>query len=98
MVWRRTSDGNIYLLDANGTFDPTLDANGFPSKGNYGNAMVKLSSANGKLAVADYFATYNTVAESNADLDLGSGGALLLPDQLDSHGAVRHLISWRRKG
>ena len=85
-------DGNIYLLDANGTFDPTLDANGFPSKGNYGNAMVKLSLANGKLAVADYFATYNTVAESNADLDLGSGGAMLLPDQLDSHGAIRHLI------
>ncbi len=85
-------DGNIYLLDANGTFDTTLDANGFPSKGDYGNAMVKLSSASGKLAVADYFATYNTVAESNGDLDLGSGGALLLPDQIDSHGAVRHLI------
>jgi hypothetical protein len=85
-------DGNIYLLDANGTFDATLDANGFPSKGDYGNAMLKLSLANGKLAVADYFATYNTVAESNADLDLGSGGELLLPDQIDSHGVVRHLI------
>jgi hypothetical protein len=85
-------DGNIYLLDANGTFDTTLDANGFPSKGDYGNAMLKLSSANGKLTVADYFETYNTSAESNADLDLGSGGSLLLPDQIDSHGAVRHLI------
>jgi hypothetical protein len=86
------SAGNIFLLDANGTFDSTLDANGFPSKSDYGSAMVKLSSVNGKLAVADYFATYNTVAESNADLDLGSGGELLLPDQLDAHGVVRHLI------
>ncbi len=54
------SDGFIYLLIANGTFDPTLDSNGFPKNGDYGNAMVKLNPS-GKLAVADYFNTYNTV-------------------------------------
>ena len=85
------SQGNIYLLDANGTFDATLDANGFPTKGDYGNAMVKLSTS-GKLAVADYFEMYNTESESNEDLDLGSGGALLLPDQTDANGIVHHLI------
>ena len=85
------SQGNIYLLDANGTFDTTLDANGFPTKGDYGNAMVKLSTS-GKLAVADYFEMYNTESESNEDLDLGSGGALLLPDQTDANGIVHHLI------
>jgi outer membrane protein assembly factor BamB len=85
------SQGNIYLLDANGTFDTALDANGFPTKGDYGNAMVKLSTI-GKLAVADYFDMYNTESESNADLDLGSGGALLLPDQTDANGIVHHLI------
>jgi hypothetical protein len=41
--------------------------------------------------VADYFAMYNTVAESAADLDLGSGGIMLLPDLTDSGGSVRHL-------
>ena len=53
--------------------------------------MLKLT-ANGKLAVADYFEPYNTVSESNQDVDLGSGGALLLPDQTDANGVVHHLI------
>jgi outer membrane protein assembly factor BamB len=85
------SAGNIYLLDANGIFDTTFDINGFPTKGDYGNAMVKLST-NGKLAVADYFETFNTNDESADDLDLGSGGELLLPDQTDATGHVFHLI------
>jgi outer membrane protein assembly factor BamB len=85
------SAGNIYLLDANGTFDTTFDMNGFPTKGDYGNAMLKLST-NGKLAVADYFETFNTNDESAEDLDLGSGGELLLPDQTDATGHVFHLI------
>jgi hypothetical protein len=85
------SSGNIYLLDANGTFDTTFDANGFPAKGDYGNAMVRLST-NGKLAVADYFETFNTNDESADDLDLGSGGELLLPDLTDANGNVHHLI------
>jgi len=83
--------GNLYLLDANGTFDTTLDANGFPVKSDFGNAMLKLSTS-GKLAVADYFEMYNSVAESNADLDLGSGGEMLLPDVTDASGKVRHLV------
>jgi hypothetical protein len=85
------SSGNIYLLDANGIFDTTFDANGFPANGDYGNAMVKLST-NGTLAVTDYFETYNTNNESADDLDLGAGGELLLPDQTDATGHVFHLI------
>ena len=85
------SQSYIYLLDANGTFDATLDANGFPTKSDYGNAMLKLSTA-GKLAVADYFEMYNTESESSEDLDLGSGGPLLLPDQTDANGVGHHLI------
>jgi len=30
---------NIYFLDANGTFDTTLDADGFPVNGDYGNGF-----------------------------------------------------------
>jgi hypothetical protein len=86
------SNGFIYLLDANGTFDTTLTVAGFPTLGDYGNAMVKLSTASGKLAVVDYFETYNGNAESSEDLDLGSGGEMLLPDQKDASGAVHHLI------
>jgi hypothetical protein len=86
------TSGNIYFLDANGTMDPSFDSNGFPSHQDYGNAMMKLSTAGGKLAVADFFEPYNTIAESNADIDMGSGGALLLPDMTDAAGKVRHLM------
>jgi PQQ enzyme-like repeat protein len=84
------SAGNIFLLDANGTFDTMLDANGFPAQHDFGNAFLKISTARG-LAVADYFASFDTVAESNADTDLGSGGTVLLPDLTDGSGRVQHL-------
>jgi hypothetical protein len=86
------TSGNIYLLTANGAFETTLDANGFPNKGDFGNSFLKISGAAGGLAVLDYFAMSNEVAESNGDVDLGSGGAMLLPDLTDSTGTVRHLI------
>jgi Immunoglobulin domain len=84
------SSGNIYFLDANGSFDTTLTAGGFPNSGDYGNAFIKLSTSSG-LAVADYFNMHNTVNESSNDQDLGSGGELLLPDLTDGSGTVHHL-------
>ncbi len=85
------SGGNIYFLDANGTFDTTLNSSGFPVNGDFGNGFIKVSTAGGTLAVADYFEPYNTAAESASDQDLGSGGVLVLPDLKDASGAVRHL-------
>jgi hypothetical protein len=85
------SSGNIYFLDANGTFGTTLNGSGMPANGDYGNAFMKVSTTGNKLAAADYFTMSNTVAESNADEDLGSGGAMLLPDETDASGTVRHL-------
>jgi hypothetical protein len=85
------SSGNVYLLTANGVFDTTLDSNGFPSGGDYGNSFLKLSLAGGTLSVVDYFTMWNAVSESSIDEDLASGGIMLLPDQTDSSGTVRHL-------
>ncbi len=85
------ASGNIYFLDANGTFDATLNANGFPTNGDFGNGFIKVSTTGASLAVADYFETSNTVSESAGDEDLGSGGALVLPDLTDSSGTVHHL-------
>jgi hypothetical protein len=84
------SSGNVYFADANGTFDSTLDANGFPSQGDYGNAFMKLSTTNG-LAVADYFEMDSELAENDEDLDFGSGGTMLLPDLSDGSGHTKHL-------
>jgi hypothetical protein len=85
------ASGNIIQLVANGTFETTLDAGGFPSRQDFGNAFIRISTAGGQLKVADYFDMFNTVSESRIDNDLGSGGALLLPDVADAGGATRHL-------
>jgi hypothetical protein len=85
------TNGNIYFLDANGTFDATLNASGFPNNSDFGNGFLKVSTASNSLSVADYFETSNTVSESTSDEDLGSGGALVLPDLQDTAGAVHHL-------
>jgi hypothetical protein len=85
------ASGNVYVLDGNGTFDTTLNGAGFPSAGDFGNAFIKLATGGGTLSVADYFATFNTVAQTNADIDLGSGGAMVLPDLVDGNGVTRHL-------
>jgi hypothetical protein len=77
--------GNIFFLDANGIFDITLTSTGFPSSGDYGNAFIKLTTKGG-LAVADYFEMDNGPQESDGDVDLGSGGAILIPPMKDSSG------------
>jgi len=88
------SDGqNLYFLDANGTFDTTLNKKGFPNKGDYGNAFVKVATTGGKLRVADYFNMFDTVDESERDEDLGSGGALVLPAMKDGKGNTRLLAA-----
>jgi len=82
--------GNIYFIIGNGDFGTTLDGNGFPANKNCGNCFAKISSSV-PLTLLDYFTPLNTVSESNADTDFGSGGPLLLPDVVDSNGATRHL-------
>jgi len=84
------SDGNIYLLDGNGSFDATLDSNGFPVNQDFGNSFLKISTS-GALSVADYFEMDNEQKENSTDTDLGSGGAIVLPDMTDANGFVQHL-------
>jgi hypothetical protein len=84
------SSGNIYFLDANGDFDTNPNSNGFPSNGDYGNAFMKISTSAG-LAVADYFEMDNQASENGSDADLGSGGAMVLPDLNDGSGHTMHL-------
>ncbi|MGB6450803.1 MAG: hypothetical protein WBE92_08635 [Steroidobacteraceae bacterium] len=85
------ASGNVYVLTGNGRFETTLNANGFPSGGDYGNSFVKIAPSGGTLTVADYFTMFNEVTESGNDTDLGSGGVMLLPDLTDANGTVRQL-------
>jgi hypothetical protein len=85
------ANGNIFALDANGVFDSALNSQGFPSNGDFGNAFLKISTTNKQLAVADYFEMMNQSSENATDEDLGSGGALVLPDLTDTSGQTHHL-------
>jgi len=84
------ASGNIYFIIGNGDFGTSLDSKGFPSNKNCGNCFAKISSTM-PLGLLDYFTPLNTVSESDADTDFGSGGPLLLPDLVDSNGQTRHL-------
>src|SRR6202035_3131400 len=79
------SPGNVYF--------PTGNATGGNTPGisnDYGDTCVKLS-ASVPLTVTDYFAPSNAIADDNADADMGSAAALLLPDLIDSGSVTRHL-------
>ncbi len=84
------ASGNIFFMVGNGDFDTTLNSSGFPVNANCGQCYVKLSP-NPPMKLLDYFTPSNTVSESNADTDFGSGGPLLLPDLVDASGTTRHL-------
>src|SRR5437868_8546024 len=66
------SSGNLYVMTANGDYNGNT---------NWAQSSVKLSPT---LTVLDHFTPYNWSAQSKADLDLGSGGVLLVPDQTGS--------------
>jgi hypothetical protein len=86
------TNGNIYQMVGNGTFDQTLNPQGFPSSGDYGNGFLKMNLAGGALSVSDYFASYNAAdGPFDENIELGSSSPLILPVMKDATGTVRHL-------
>jgi hypothetical protein len=67
-----------------------LDATGQAVQRNYSNGFLKLSLAPNR-SVSVYPRPSNTVQESEADEDLGLGGALVLPDAADASGPIVRL-------
>ncbi len=76
------SAGNIFVIVGNGTFDAN---NGGPD---YGDSFLKLTPNGGTLSVSDYFTPFDQQNLAANDIDVGSAGFTLLPDQ---PGAVPHL-------
>jgi hypothetical protein len=102
------SQGNFYFTTGNGTFDATFDQNGLPASGDYGDSVIKMvvdlttnPAQPGKngwgLKVVDYFTPFNQARLASADLDLGSGGVVILPDSVGSK-AHPHLLITAGKG
>lgn len=66
----------VYFATGNGSF--TLNTGG----SDVGDSAVKLAApAGGTFHIADYFTPYNQAALSKGNLDLASGGVMLIPDQ-----------------
>jgi hypothetical protein len=84
------ASGNLYMLTGNGTFD--ADAGGI----DYGDSFLRLGLGAGNvLDVLDYFTPWNQQDLFVNDLDLGSGGPLLV----DAPGAHPHeIISGGKEG
>jgi hypothetical protein len=66
--------GNVFVVTGDGTFDASEGGN------NYGDSILKLDGQT--LAVLDYFTPHDQLTLAGGDLDLGSGGPVLLPDQV----------------
>jgi uncharacterized protein (TIGR03437 family) len=85
------ANGNIYIVTGNGTFDAERGGS------DLGDSVIKLSTANG-LSVADYFAPFNADLLGVRDLDLGSSGALLLPDSAGTPEHPHLLVTGGKEG
>jgi hypothetical protein len=66
------SSGNVYVSTGNGTYDGTK---------NFGDSTVKLSPTG---AILDWFTPFNQSTFNANDIDLGSGGVLILPNSVGS--------------
>ena len=87
--------GNLYAITGNGTFNTNSTV---ASARNYGDSFLKLTNSGSSLVVADYFAPFNQDALNQVDADLGSGGALVLPDSVGSVAHPHLLVGCGKEG
>ncbi len=69
------TNGDLIAITGNGTFDT-----GTP-RVNYGDSFLRLTPGAGTMSIASFFTPLNELLLDDEDLDMGSGGNLLLPDQ-----------------
>ncbi|WP_425161425.1 choice-of-anchor D domain-containing protein [Candidatus Binatus sp.] len=69
------TNGDLIAITGNGTFDT------FTPPVNYGDSILRLTPGAGTMSVTSFFTPLNELVLDDEDLDMGSGGNLLLPDQ-----------------
>ena len=70
------TNGDLIVITGNGTFDTSP-----LSRINYGDSFLRLTPGGGTMSVSSFFTPLNELLLDDDDLDMGSGGGLLLPDQ-----------------
>jgi Legume lectin domain/Chitobiase/beta-hexosaminidase C-terminal domain len=77
-----SANGRAFLATGNGdlTTYPPLTSNV-----DYGESVLRYDLSNGGFTLTDAFTPFNQAALTTADLDQGSGGVLILPDQPGAH-------------
>ena len=71
------ANGDLYLSIANGPFDAFGEQPGV----DFSDSIVRLKPGPHGLALADFFTPFSQAKMAKDDLDLGSAGVVLLPDQ-----------------
>ena len=93
------SMGDIYVSTGNGIFDANSTTVPF---NDYGDSLLRLrplagNTLNGvNLSLVDWFTPFDQLNLGNTDVDLGSGGIVLLPDQ--SSGPAHLLVQVGKEG
>lgn len=72
------SSGDVFLAVGNGYSDAML------GESDYGDSVVRLRTSGNLISTVDYFTPYDWQTLYTEDHDLGSGGAIMLPDQSGS--------------
>ena len=86
------TNGDLIAITGNGSFDtgaPRVD---------YGDSYLRLTPGSGTLSVSSFFTPSNELTLDEKDLDLGSGGNLMLPDQTDAPNNPHLMVSAGKQG
>ena len=70
--------GRMFVATGNGSFDATTP---YTNSMSYGDSLINFDLTNGALTVTDSFTPFNQETLSEDDLDLASGGVLIMPNQ-----------------
>jgi hypothetical protein len=81
-----TAAGRMFITTGNGTYATYPP---FNASSEFGDSIVAFDLSNGGLTPVDAFTPFNQGHLSSADLDQGSGGILMMPDQ---QGANPHIL------
>jgi len=84
--------GSLYLSTGNGTFDGN---SGTAPNNDFGDTVMKVGTSSG-LALVDWFTPFNQAFLDGQDADLGSGGVVILPDQIS--GPPHLLVTGGKEG